>query len=332
MPAVRNDQIAIYKKDMYKAEYEGMKSVPAKYARILKVVPNATGAGDKKTQLIGAGRLERHTVEGQDIKFKSPRQGWETLTKYHTYSTGLSLNKEAVEDNVKIGNLLNTLAGQWGEYGVIVKEEMAARIFHEGGNLSGDWVFNGTHTGNADSSGDLMYDSKPLFNLTGNTRSTKGGGTYYNSFASYTMTPAQFEEIYNHHTTVNNRDEEDEIKVNPADTILCKPGSDNFLAERIIDTSQGMPNTDLNDKNPYYGIISEIIDWDYLDPDDDQNAYFVGKKQHAAIEFHERQSQETDFFRDHTNKGYKASVDMRCGIWLKDGAWRAWTRGGGTSA
>ena len=80
-------------------------------------------------------------------------------------------------------------------------------MFNNGGALSGDWVLNGTHTNNTDSSGNLMYDSKPLFNLTGNTRSTKSGGTYYNSVASLSLTPANFETVYNLHTATNNRDE-----------------------------------------------------------------------------------------------------------------------------
>ena len=326
---LRADQEAIYKKDMYKAEREGMIQVEPKVPQVYTVIPSNYGAGDKRTQLLGAGRLTRHTTEGQNIVFKSPAQGWPTLTKFHTYSAGVALTKESVEDTTKGGNLLKDLARTWGKYGTIAKEELGARAFNKGGDLTpGDWVFNGSHTGESDSSGSLLYDSKPLFNLTGNTRTTKGGSTYYNSVAGLTVTAGNFETLYNLATATNNRDEEDEIVGNPVDTILCLPGSDKFLAERIVDTSKGMPGGQLNDKNPYYGIISKTIAWDYLSS---TGGFYVGKRNHDKFCFCERQAQETDFYRNRDNKGYRASVDMRFGTWFKEGSWRAWVRGGGTS-
>lgn len=327
---IRADQVAIYKKDMYKAEREGMIEVSPKAPEVYRVIPGCTGAGDKRTQLLGAGRLTRHTAEGQDILFKSPVQGWETLVKYHTYSAGVALTKEAVEDTTKGGNLLKDLARTWGKYGTIAKEELGARAFNKGGDTTpGDWVFDGSHVGNADASASLLYDNIELFNLTGNTRTTKGGGTYYNSVAGLTMTAGNFETLYNLQTVTNNRDEEDEIVGNPCNTILCRPGSDKFLAERIIDTSKGMPGMNINDKNPYYGIVDRIIAWDYLVS---TGGFYVGQRSHESFCFCDRQSQQTDFYEHKPNKGYRAAVDMRFGLWFKEGAWRAWVRGGGTSA
>jgi len=326
---LRDDQLAIYKKDMYKAEREGMIQVKPKVSEIFRIIPSNTGGGDKRTQLLGAGRLTRHTVEGQDIRFKSPVQGWETLTKFHTYSAGLALTKESVEDTTKGGNLLKDLARTWGKYGTIAKEEMGARVFNKGGDLTpGDWVYDGSHPGNTDSSAGLLYDSVELFNLTGNTRTTKGGGTYYNSVAGLTVTAGNFETIYNLQTATNNRDEEDEIVGNPVDTALCTPGSNKFLLDRIVDTSKGMPGGQLNDKNPYYNIVDKVIDWDYLSS---TGGWFVGKRNHEKFCFCERQGQETDFYRHKPNKGYRAAVDMRFGVWLQEGSWKAWGRAGGTS-
>ena len=78
------------------------------------------------------------------------------------------------------------------------------------------------------------------------------------------------------------------------------------------------------------GLISNIIPWDYLEAAED--AYFVGKAQHEAFCFCERQGQETNFFKNNDNNGYRASVDMRFGLWFKPGAWKAWVRGGGSAA
>lgn len=329
MPGKRENMTSQYMKDMYKAEFESEKEVPTKYQEIYKVVSGVKGAGDKATQLLGMGRLTRHEVEGQEINFKAPVQGWEFLVKYQTYSEGISLTKEAVEDNVKTGDLLKSLAGTWGKQVRIAKEELAARPFNRGGDLLGDWVFNGTHAGNTDSSGNLAYDSKPLFNLTGNKRTTKGGGTYYNSVASLALSSSSdFQTLYVLHTSANNRDERDEICQNPADTLLTKTGADSFLAKQLL-KSQLFPNSDKNNINPYEDILSHIS-WDYLDPLAAENAFFVGKKQHPDFQFHERQLPEIMYFRDQNNGGYKASITLRIGVWIKN--FRAWSRGGGTSA
>jgi hypothetical protein len=329
MAGISKDQLALYIKDMYKAEREGYNEMPTMYDKIFKVVNNVNGAGDKVTQLLGAADLERHTTEGQDIEFTSPAAGWEYLTKYWTYSKGLSLTKEAVEDTVKLGNLIKELATTWGQSVRVVKETHGSRVFNEGGNLLGDWVFNGSHTGNTAKYGDMLYDNRSLFALTATAvrHVTKGGGTYYNSVAGLTLTPANFETIYNLHTATNNRDERDRIIANPADTLLTGTGSNAFLAERIVDTSRGLPGTEMNDKNPYYKKVTAMA-WDYLEAA--ENAFFVGKRQSNDFQFHERQESEIRFFRDEKNLGYKASINIRIGTLLKN--FRTWTRGGGTSS
>ncbi len=324
MPGVKADQLSLYVKDMYKAERESYKDVPTMHDKIFKVRNDVKGAGDKITQLLGLGRLERHLVEGQDIKYKSPVQGWEYLVRYWTYSDGLALTKEAVEDTVKLGNLIKELASTWGKQVRIAEEDMGSTVFNHGGDLLGEWVFNGSHTGNSATYGDMLYDNYPLFNLTGNARSSKGGGTYYNSVANLTVTPANFETVYNLHTATNNRDERDEIVSNPADTLLTRVGADAFLADRMLGSDK-LPGQQLNDKNPYYKIVTPMS-WDYLT----ETAFYVGKRQSDAFQFHKRQLPEIRFFRDESNRGYKASIDIRQGILIKD--WRVWSRGGGTSA
>lgn len=331
MAGLRADQVALYVKDMYKAEYDSEKEVDPVHPKVYKVVSKGiTGAGHKETQLLGAGDLEEHTVEGQDINFKSPKQGWTTLAKYTTFSDGITLTKEAVADTVKLGDLLKALANSWGESLRVLKETKAAVPFNDGGDLLGATIFDGSHTGNADASGNLLYDSKPLFNLVGNARTTKGGGTYYNSVASITLTPDDFSTVYHLHTATNNRNELDRVVGNPADTLLTRTGEQFDLAKRILE-SELKPFGQLNDINVNKSRVSPLA-WDYLSDGTTYKAFYVGKAQHPKFQWHDRQSPEIDFFRDQTNRGYKASIDTRFGPFFGVGSWRAWTRGGGTSA
>lgn len=240
------------------------------------------------------------------------------------------MTKEAVEDTTKLGNLLKDLAGTWGTSVRVEKETFASTVFNDGGDLLGSYVFDGSHTGQADPSGLLLYDSEPFFNLTGNTRATKGGGTYYNSVAGLALSAANFETVYNLMTKTNNRDERDRKITLKPDTLLTTNGAECFKAERIINTEKGLPGGQLNDINPYYKKVG-LMDWDYLtDGEGTYPAWYLGIKQHKDIQFHERQMSEIRFFRDETNLGYKASINVRFGVMLKN--WRIWHRGGGTSA
>lgn len=328
MAGLRGDQVALYTKDMYKAERESYMEESVMYPDVYKVKSGSevTGAGHKETQLLGAGDLTRHTTEGQDIIYKAPIQGFSYFVKYWTFSDGLTLSKEAVEDTVKLGNMIKELASTWGRSTRVLKETFAARVFNNGGATAGDYIFNGSHTGQTDSSGDLLYDSKPMFNLTGNARSSKGGGTYFNAITGLTITPANFETLYNLITKTNNRDERDRVIRNSVDTALTEVGADAFSMSRILLTKPeaGMPGGQLNDRNVYYGIIKKHISWDYLT----DGAFYIGKCQHPDFQFHERQMPEIRMFRDETNLGYKASINVRFGVFIKN--WRCWARGGGT--
>jgi len=325
MAGVRADQVALYTQDMYKAERESYKEVDTGYDKVFKVVTITKGSGDKSTQLLGAGALTRHTVEGQKIVFKSPVQGWSFYTYYDTYSDGLSLSKNAVEDSVKLGNLLKELASTWGVSHRIAKEEHAAHVFNDGGDLSGYWVFNGSDlaAGNTAPYGNMYYDDKPLFNLTGNKNTTKGGGTYYSAVVSLTINKTDFATLYNLLTVTNAKDERDrEIKLE-VDTLLTESGSYRFLAEQLLNSTL-LPGTELNDVNPYYKIVTPM-DWRYLS---DSGAFYVGKRQHKDFQFCERQMPEIRFFRDETDLGYSASFNARFSVFLKTR--KAWVKGGGS--
>lgn len=338
MAGMTGDFIEATRLDMYAFERSGGKEVPTMYDKIFKVVSGkeVKGSGTKATQRLSNTGLERHTVPGQNIMFRSPMSGWTTYCQYHTFSDGLVFTPEAVEDTVKLGNILKEEAARWGREVKNSKDKLGVRFFNEGGNLAGDWSFNGSFGDEVQASGNLPYDSKPVFNLIGNARTTKGGRTFYNSIAaaypsSGDITPSQFAQIYNLMTATNNHSEESSLAdpdfvMNTPDTVLTKPGADHFAMKRILQ-SERLAGGDMNDKNPYQGLISNIYAWDRLD----ENAFFVGKAMSENIEFRERLIPEIRFFRHEDTGGYKASIRTRFGTWIKPMFWRDWTRAGGTS-
>lgn len=315
---------SIYLKDQYKAVLEKYEEVPTVYDKIFKVVSGVKGSGDKNTQLLGLGDLDRHTVDGQDINFETPTEGWAYYVKYWTLSKGIILVYEAQEDSIKVANALKFFASTLAESDKNTKEDFAARVFNNGGNTGGDFVFNGSHQGQSAPYGDMMYDNQSFFVVSGDNWTTKGGGTYYNSVAGLTLTPGNFETIYVLHTATNNITELDRPRKNAVDTLLVAPGADFLMAERIT-KSEKLPNTQLNDLNVYAGLGITTIAWDYLD----DSAFYLGKRQSEMLQFHERQKPSIRTFVDENNRNVKSSYVVRYGALVKG---RPWARGGGSLA
>jgi hypothetical protein len=69
MPGVKSDNPSIYLKDQYKAVIDTRKDFQPTYDKIFKIKSGVKGSGDKETQLLGLGALDRHTADGQDILF-----------------------------------------------------------------------------------------------------------------------------------------------------------------------------------------------------------------------------------------------------------------------
>jgi len=322
MAGLTGDQIALYVKDMYEAARESYQRKPVRYPEIFNVRSGVTGGGDKKTQILGAGDLDEHTTEDQDILFESPVLGWTYWIVYRTFSKGVPFSKNAVEDTVKLGNLLKDYAETWGISVRNKKEQDGAKIFDNGGFTDGDPIFDGSWGDETDTNGDLIYDGFPLFNLSGNNRATKGGDTYFNAVTGLALDPDNFEIIYNRATTTINRDERDRIIENDVDTLLTRDGADHFLAKRILE-SEKLPNGQLNDTNIYRNIVKPMK-WSYLT----DTAWYVGKARHPGYQWDERQKPEIRFYRREENRGYRATIDVRWGICIKD--FRVWTRANGT--
>lgn len=334
MAGLRGEQIDAYRKDMYKFEREGTQEEDTMYDKIYYVQKGSTvtGAGSKDTQKLRAGNLTRHTVEGQNIIFKSPLQGWTTYVNYYTYSDGLTFSPEAIEDTIKLGDMLKDLAKTWGIEVRIAKETLAARGFNNGGVLLGDFVFDGSYSGETDPSGKLLYDGKPFFNLTGNARTTKAALTYYNSVASaYPTTgnilPSHIKTLYTLMTSSNNRDEQGAVIRNKPDTVLTRAGADEIDVWEILN-SMNKAGGELNDKNVWRNKFKNAYAWDYLT----EAAIYMGKAMSKNLQFHERLASSLRFFRHEESAGYKASIRTRFGTYFKFGSWRDWVRGGGTSA
>ncbi len=328
-----SDQMALYEKDMYPVMNEEYKMKPTSYQDIYTMKSDAKGAGDKHTQILGADKFKEKQVQGEGFKFRSPVQGWQTLVQYKTFFDAVKFDKEEVEDNVKSGEVsktLNNYAASWGEAYRITKEEFAASPFNNGGTLLGHDVFNGSWGSQVDASGDLLYDSKPFFNLTGNKRTAKDGTQYYNAVTSSAINEANFGVLYDLMAVTNAFTEVATPMSNKPNMILTQEGSDYRDAWKIINTTgpnRSFPGGALNDSNPWANKL-QVKDWWALSG----GAWYVLEAKSKELCFDDRQKPVIEFYRNKETRGYMATVDCRFGIHLKAGVWKKLCRNGGTYA
>lgn len=315
MGVFRNQFTKLMQKDMYKWFFESYDRQPTVYDKIFRV-EQSDSAYERSTTGIGMGALDE-TPEGNDVQEGNPLEGFTVIGKNRSFRKSVSLTEEFSEDTPpeKIANFLKQLTGTWGEGVIISKETFAAKFFNRGGLTAGDDVFNNTITGVVDDpNGGLCYDGKPFFNLSGNLRSSKGGGTYYNGIAS-ALSDTTLQTAYNLMTVTNNRNERDDL-VQIMPNVLLIPGALRFTAKKVLE-SEWILGSANNDVNVVQNLVKPI-EWQYLT---DTDAWFLGTAGMGLV-WQERKEPVIDFYQNDVNNKYVAKISARWGARMDN--WRYW--------
>lgn len=292
------------KKDMYKYFFETYDQKPTVYDQIFDVQPS-DAAYEQSTSVVGMGKLAEK-AERDPITYRNPIEGFTTYGKNRTFSDGVVISMETVEDHQKIDDLLRATARTWGESVRNTRENFYATTFNQGGLTAGHDHFKNVITGVLSQNTDgLVYDAKPLFNLSNNTRASKNGGTYYNGIAS-ALSQANLITAVQLMTNTNNRNERDEIVSIRPDTLLVPPALE--YTGRVILNSTLLPGSGNNDINVMAGALNLVV-WDYLS---DTNAWFVLKAKTGLVAQNRREPV-IDFYQDEDTKDFKANITARFG-------------------
>ena len=317
MPTLRNSFTEGLKADMYAYGFEAYDSIPTVYDKIFEV-EGSDKAYTQSTTVIDAGALVEKP-ENEQITFENAMEGYTVYGKNRTFAKGIQFSFEAVEDMEpgKIANLVKNYAQTWAKSAQINKEEFAAKFFLYGGYTAGHDVFNNTITGViTDPTGDLCYDGKPFFNLSGNLRPLYPGATatHYNSIAT-ALSDSALKTAYTLMTSTNNVDSRGRrISLQP-DTLVV-PSALKFTALNILGATN-VVNSANNDLNTAQNLVSNLLEWQYLNSDTD--CWFLLKAK-FGLKFHNRMPLTFDFYQDEDTKAYKATAMARWGAHVYD--WR----------
>jgi len=315
--AIRSEVTELLQRDMYGWFLERYDTFQPVYPQIFRV-EQMQGGFDQTTTGLGLGKLSERP-EGDTIVSSSLLEGYTVYCKARTFSDSYWITMELKEDTPpeKIANIFKSTATTWAQGVVSTKEAFAAKFFIYGGFTAGRHdTFDNTITGVVtDPTGDLIYDGKPFFALTGNNHPAKNGSTYYNSLGALNLSEANLQTAYTLMTATNNRNERGEIIEIKPDTLLIPPQL-HFTAKTLLESEQvvGAAN---NDKNAVQNLVTPI-EWQYLS---DTNGWFLGKRQNGLV-FYERKAPVIDFYQNETDKKYYATIDTRFGATVEN--WRYW--------
>lgn len=292
--------VGMYDVSWDSAQYDPTPDVASKIFG--KIKKPETGVHYQTTTLIGMDELQE-TSELEGYSFRSPTEGWTVYARPFDFTDAQSFSSNLYEDVAMIKELGKSLAATWGGAKKTTVQKFYASFFNNGGLTAGYSRFNGSIGQVTDSSGDLLYDGYPLFNLSTNARSSKKGGTYYNAVA-LDISQANAKTMYNLFYDTNAYDDNDERIPNKPDALLYPPAL-HFDVDIILNSTL-VPGNNNNDKNVLQAIVTPEP-WEFLT---DTDAYGFIRKQKGFFGCTWKE-QAFNFFVDETGRQICFTTEMR---------------------
>ena len=130
MAVLRNTFTEGMKKTLYDYFFEAYDEMPTVYDQIYDVQPS-DAAYEQSTSVVGMGQLAEK-AEGTPIVYRQPLEGFTTYGINRTFSDGVEISMEAVEDHQRIDNILQATAKTWGSSVKSTRETNYAKTFNNG--------------------------------------------------------------------------------------------------------------------------------------------------------------------------------------------------------
>jgi len=298
---------------MYFMEADAYSPYVPMYTEIFDV-QKTTKAWEQGTSVIGSGLLEE-TAEGVDAPIMSVTEGFTTYGPIKSFKKRIVATRESQDDHQRFEDVVRRIATEWGAGWKETKDEYAVKLYLRGGYTAGDAVFNASVAGLgfSDPTGLLIYDSKPWFNLSNNTRANKAGTTYYNA-AALALNIANFQTTWDLMTVTNAKRENDQdVPIEPTH-IMHGSGSLEWTSRTMLESTL-LPGTANNDINPLQGIVDLFV-WRKM-TDTDFYDLLVAKK--GKI-FYDRMEPEITYFQNDRNFDKEVAIMARIGHMITN--WR----------
>lgn len=276
------DFAGLLRTEVRRTMFESYDKQPSRIPQIYEVVP--FGQAPQKMYWVDARAVKDTQGEerrpGEDVKQVSAREArripfaWKFIAERLVVPDELTMFVQQSPDGMVSPNAAESILehlrpqARWlGEERARREEEIAASAFNNGGLTAGHSVFNQTIEVFEDANGDLCYDGKPAFNLTGNARAAIDGTTYYNGLA-LGLSAANWKTADNLMASTNAFDEMGRsIHLRPSQIIVPAALRHDVMQIRDAGGLAGSANNDANTFRDY-----EVVDWNFLT---DSDAWFI---------------------------------------------------------
>lgn len=301
--------------DRYDFLFEGYDETKSMIETLFEVKNPTSGAYDQRTTVIGMGKLAQKSTENTSVTYRRPSEGFTAYSVYRDFDDGIELTRNEVDDFTpsKLTDLMKDTIKSWGGKLRLTEDAYAATLFTKGGFTAGHANFGNVIAGLISQNTDnLAYDAKPFFNRSDNTRTSKGGGTYYNAIAQ-PLNVSNYGTLYELITATNSYDERDEeISIGSMGRFaLVFPPQLHDSAVQAIESEYLPDSGGDNNKNPWFNTC-QLVQWDLLKAN--ATAWYLGLPK-QGLRFYRRGKPEIRMFRDEDNGSYKASIRARYG-WM----------------
>ena len=295
-------------KDAYKYYFEKYEAVPTVYDQLFEI-EDSDAAYEQYTTAIGPQKLQK-TAEGVVTPRQSAAEGFTVYCANYDYPSELAISNDALDDHQKVDNYLKAWAEGLGEVVRNKQESEHAALFNYGGFTAGHSAFDNSIPGILTPSyGNYAYDAKPFFNLTGNTRTAKHGGTYYNGVASLTLDGTGLQTLMKLISVTNSFNEAGiEITIMP-NVLLCQFNSDTYYtAKRLLESSGDVAGAHSGIENIWKSSL-RLVGWRFLT---DVDAWFVGVAK-QGLKSLARMSPVIDYYEDKPIRSQVVRMQARWG-------------------
>ena len=296
--------------DRYEWLMDGYGEAETKISSIFEEKTKTDGMYDQRTSVIGMGKLAQKSEVDSTITYRRPSEAFTAYASLNQFDDGITLTMNEVDrmPAEKVKDLMKQTVSSWGRALRTTEEDFAATVFTKGGFTSGHDNFKnvvGSGSILSQNTDGLAYDAKPLFNRSDNTRTSKGGGTYYNGLASLPLNVTNYATLHDLMFVTNAYDERDErvdLKSMGKFALIFPPQ----LRDEAVRTveSEYLPGTDQNDKNPWFKSCG-LVEWDALR---DNAGTWYGQILKQGLRFYRGGKPEIRPWRDESDRSYNASI------------------------
>jgi len=315
--SARNELIEGLKNDLYEFWFldsmaSKMEPIYPKYFTSTEIRGSAEVRNSAMTNVTFKETNGKETVEYTD-----PVSGRKFVGKLRRHTAATSVERDLFKDASK--DALRNMLREWQQSALksfmLKKEQYYADLLNYAGHTAGNAIYNNSSELFSDPGAGLMYDGKPLLNLSGNARTllkVPAGVTnsFYNSLGASgkDLTSDNFDDAYTLISSTNAINDAGQREMHFPNVLVVNPAL-RAEASQIVSTVSGVPGVATNGFNHNFGLVNVALN-PFVNS---TTAWYLIDANAGQFLAYDKEPPIFDIWFDQETKTYKVSIDIRFG-------------------